>query len=41
MAATNKISYLGYIKKLVDGCNNTCHHSIGKKDVDGDYPALT
>ena len=32
-------SFLSYLKKLVDQCNDT-YHSIGKKTVDADYSAL-
>ena len=36
-----KKSYLGYSNKLIDKCNNTYHHSIGKKSIDVDYSILT
>ena len=35
MTASDSKSYLGYLKRLVDKCNNTYHLSIGKKSVDG------
>ena len=41
LKSNNKKSYLGYLNKLVDEYNNTCHCSIGKKPVDADYSALT
>ena len=31
---------LSYLNKLVDQCNNTYHHSIGKKRINGDYSVL-
>ena len=33
-------SYLSYLNKLVDQCNNTYHCSIGKKSINVDYSAL-
>ena len=33
-------SYLSYLNKLVDQCNNTYHRSIGKKSINVDYSAL-
>ena len=33
--------YYSYLNKLVDQYNNTYHHSINKKPVNGDYSALT
>ena len=41
MTANNKKSYLGYLNKLLDKYNNTCHRTVGKKPVDVDYYALT
>ena len=41
MAANNSKSYLSYLNKLVDQYNNTYHHSINKKPINADYPALT
>ena len=41
MAANDSKSYLSYLNKLVDQCNNTYHHSIGKKPINVDYFALT
>ena len=41
MTANDSKSYLGYLNKLVDQCNNTYHCSIDKKPVDADYSALT
>ena len=32
---------LSYLNKLVDQYNNTYHHSIGKKRINGDYSVLT
>ena len=29
------------MNKLVDQCNNTYHHSIGKKPINADYCAMT
>ena len=34
-------SYLSYLNKLVDQCNNTYHHSINKKPINADYSAST
>ena len=34
-------SYLSYLNKLVDQYNNTYHHSINKKPINGDCSALT
>ena len=36
MRANDSKSYLGYLNKLVDQCNN----SIGKKPIHADYSAL-
>ena len=33
-------SYLGYLNKLVDECNNSYHYAIGKKPINTDYSAL-
>ena len=33
-------SYLSYLNKLADQCNNTYHRSIGKKSINVDYSAL-
>ena len=41
MAANESRSYLPYLNKLVDQCNNTCHHSINKKPINADFSALT
>ena len=41
MTASNNKSYLGYFNKLIEEYNNTYHHSISKKPVDGGYSALT
>ena len=40
MTANDSESYLGYLNKLVEKCNNTCHCSIDKKTFYGDYSAL-
>ena len=40
MAANDSRSYLGYLNKLVEEYNNTCHRCICKKPVDTDYFAL-
>ena len=40
MTANNSKSYLVYLNKLVDQCNNTYHHSINKKPIHADYSAL-
>ena len=39
--ANDSKSYLGYLNKIVDQYNNTCHCSIGKGPIDADYSALT
>ena len=41
MAANDKKSYLCYLNKIVDECNNTYHCSITKKPIDANYSALT
>ena len=41
MTATNSKSYLAYLNKLVDQCNNIYHHSINKKPINTDDSALT
>ena len=41
MTATNSKSYLAYLNKLVDQCNNIYHHSINKKLINTDDSALT
>ena len=41
MTANDIKSYFVYLDKLVDECNNTYHHSIGKKPLDAVYSALT
>ena len=41
MIANDNKSYLAYLNKLVDECNNTYHHSINKNVVNADYSALT
>ena len=41
MTANDSKSYLGYLNKLVDVYNNTYHHSINMKIIDGDYCALS
>ena len=41
MAANDSLSYLGYLNKLVDECDNTYHCSIDKKPIYDAYLALT
>ena len=41
MTASDSKSYLLYLSKLVDQCNNTYHHSSNEKPVNAHYPALT
>ena len=41
MTANSGKSYLGYLNKLLDEYNNTCHCSNGKKPIHADYSALT
>ena len=41
MIANNSKYYLAYMNKLVDQCNNTYHHSINKKTINGDYSGLS
>ena len=41
MTANDNKSYLPYLNKLVDKCNNTYHHSINKKPINADYSAST
>ena len=40
MTVDNSKSYLGYLNKLLDEYNNTCHCSIRKKPMYADYSAL-
>ena len=40
MTANNSKSYLGYLNELVDECNNSYYHLIGKKAIDADNSAL-
>ena len=35
-----KKSYLDYLNKIVDECNNSYHHSIDKKPINPNYSAL-
>ena len=41
MTFHNQKPYLGCLNRLVDECNKTYHHHIGKKPIDADYSALT
>ena len=41
MTANDSKSYLGYLNKLIDECNDTYHRSIGRKAIDVDHSALT
>ena len=41
MTSTNSKSYLAYLNKLVDQCNNIYHHSINKKHINTDDSDLT
>ena len=41
MTANYSKSYLAYLNKLVDQCNDTYHHSINKKAINADYFAPT
>ena len=41
MTANDSKSYLSYLNKLVDQCNNTYHDFIGKNYINADYSALT
>ena len=41
MTANNSKSYLGYLNKLVNDCNNNCHRSIGKRPIHIDYSPFT
>ena len=41
MTANDNKSYLPYLNKLVDKCNNTYHHPINKKPINADYSAST
>ena len=40
MTVNDSKSYLLYLNKLVDQCNNAYHHSFYKKPVNNDYSAL-
>ena len=41
MTANDSKSYISYLNKLVDQCNNSYHHSINKKPINADCSALT
>ena len=41
MTANNNKSYFPYLNKLVDQYNNTYHHSVNKKPINGSYFAFT
>ena len=41
ITANDGKSYVKYLNKLVNQCNNTYHHSINKKPINADYSALT
>ena len=41
MIAKNSQTYLGYLNELLNECNNSYHHPIGKNAIDGDYFAFT
>ena len=41
MTVNNSKSYLAYLNKLVDQCNNTYHRYIGKQPINADYSTLT
>ena len=41
MIANDSKSYLNYLNKLVDQYNNTYHHTVKKKPINTDCPALT
>ena len=41
MTANHSKSYVSYLNKLVDQCNNTYHHSIGKKPINTNNSAFT
>ena len=40
MRARNSGSYLDYLDKLVDECNNIRHRPIVRKPIRADYPAF-
>ena len=40
MTANDSESYLAYLNKLSDQCNDTYHHSINKEPIHADYSAL-
>ena len=41
MTANDRKSSFSYFNKLVDQCNNTYHHSLGKKAINAGYSAFT
>ena len=41
MAANDNKSYLSYLNKLVDQCDNTYNHSVNKTFITADYSLLT
>ena len=41
MTVRNSKSYLSYLNKLVNQCNNIYHYSINEKPINADYSTLT
>ena len=41
MIIRNSKSYLSYLNKLVNQCNNTHHYSTNEKLINADYSTLT
>ena len=41
MTVKDNKSYLSYLNKLVDQCNNTYHHSINETTINAGYSAST
>ena len=41
MTANDSKSYLRYLNKVVDQCNNNYHYSINSKPINDNYSALT
>ena len=41
MTANDSKSYLPYLNKIVNQCNNIYYHSINKKPINADYSVLT
>ena len=41
MTTNDRKSYIPYLNKLLDQCNNAYHHSIKKKHINANYSVST